>query len=34
MRLEIGDLPNAIRSPDATVKDDDGVFAFEIGRQV
>jgi len=28
MRLEVGYLPNAIRSPDATVKDDNGVFAL------
>jgi hypothetical protein len=27
VRLEIGYLPNAVRSPDAAVKDADGVFA-------
>lgn len=30
MRLEVGNLPNAIGSPNAAVKYDDGVFAFEI----
>ena len=30
VRLKIGDLPNAVGSPNATVIDDDRVFAFEI----
>jgi len=30
MRLEIGNLPNAVGSPNATVKDDDGIFTLEI----
>ena len=34
MRLEVGYLPDAVRSPDATVKDDDGVFAFEISGNI
>ena len=34
MRLIVGDLPNTVRSPDAAVEDDDGVFAGEIGRDV
>ena len=34
VRLVIGDLPNAIRSPNAAVEDDDSVFAGEIGGNV
>lgn len=34
MGLIIGDLPYAVRSPDAAVEDDDGVFAGEIDRNV
>ena len=30
MRLEVGYLPNAIRSPDAAIENNDGIFAFEI----
>jgi hypothetical protein len=30
MRLEVGDLPNAIGSPYASVKDDDGILALDI----
>jgi len=33
MRLVIGNLPNAVGSPNAAVKDDDGIFAFKIGRE-
>jgi hypothetical protein len=32
--LIVGDLPNAVGSPDAAVVDYDGVFAFEIGGNV
>jgi hypothetical protein len=32
--LEIGNLPRAVGSPNSTVKDDDGVFAFEIGGNI
>ena len=34
VRLIVGDLPNTVRSPDAAVENDDGVFAGEIGRDV
>ena len=30
VRLIVGNLPNTVRSPDAAVEDDDGVFAGEI----
>ncbi len=30
MRLIVGNLPNAVGSPNAAIKDDDGVIAFEI----
>ena len=34
MGLIIGDLPNTVRSPDAAVKNDNGVFACQIGRDL
>ena len=34
VRLVIGDLPNAIGSPDAAIKNDDRVFAFQVGGNV
>jgi len=34
MGLIVGDLPNAVRSPDAAVKDDHRVFARKIAWQV
>ena len=34
VRLVIGDLPNAIGSPDAAIKNDDRVFAFQIGGDI
>ena len=34
MGLIVGDLPDAVGSPDAAVEDDDGVFAFEIVRKI
>ena len=34
MRLEIGNLPNAVGSPDTAVIDDHGVFAFEIRGKI
>jgi len=34
VRLIVGDLPNTVRSPDAAVEDDDGVFAGEIVRNI
>lgn len=30
MRLEAGDLPNAVGSPDAAIENNDGIFALEI----
>jgi hypothetical protein len=30
VRLEVGYLPNAVRSPDAAIENDDGIFAFDI----
>jgi hypothetical protein len=34
LRLIVGQLPNAIGSPDAAVEDDDRVIAFEIGGDI
>jgi hypothetical protein len=34
VRLVIGDLPNAIGSPDSAIKNDDRVFAFQIGGNI
>jgi hypothetical protein len=34
MGLEVGDLPNAIRSPYAAIENNDGIFAFETGRNI
>ena len=34
VRLIVGDLPNTVRSPDAAVEDDDGVFTGELGGDV
>ena len=34
MCLEVGYLPNAVRSPDAAIENDSGIFAFEIGRNI
>ena len=34
MRLEVGYLPNAVRSPHAAIENDDGIVAFEIGWDV
>ena len=34
MRLIVGNLPDAVGSPDAAIKDDDGVFALEIGGNI
>jgi hypothetical protein len=30
MRLVVGYLPNAVRSPDSAIKDDDGIVAFDV----
>ena len=30
----VGNLPNAVGSPDAAIENDDGVFAFEIGGNI
>jgi hypothetical protein len=30
MRLEVGYLPNAVRSPDAAIEKDDCILTFEI----
>ena len=30
MRLEVGDLPNAVRSPYAAIENNDGIFARDI----
>lgn len=34
VRLIVGNLPNAVGSPDAAVVDDDGVFGFEVAGNV
>jgi hypothetical protein len=31
MGLEVGYLPNAVRSPNPPVENHDGIFTFEIG---
>ena len=32
MRLEVGYLPDAVRSPDAAIENNNGILAFEIRR--
>jgi hypothetical protein len=34
VRLKVGDLPDAVRSPDTTIENDDGVLALEIGMDI
>lgn len=34
MRLKVGYLPNAVRSPDAAIENDNGIFPFEIRRNI
>jgi hypothetical protein len=34
VRLEVGYLPNAVGSPDAAIENDDGIFTFEIRRNI
>lgn len=34
MRLIVGNLPDAVRSPDSAIENDDGVFALEIGGNI
>jgi hypothetical protein len=34
MRLVVGNLPNAVGSPDAAIKEDDGIFTGKIGGNV
>jgi hypothetical protein len=34
VRLEVGYLPNAIRSPDTAIENDNGIFTLEIGRDI